>query len=110
MKGLVEQYGPVALWVYLGIFGFCMALFIVLIQVGIQPSALLARLGWESKATDTSMWNVEWLPAWLLPVAGTVFMAWVPTKLLQPVRIALTFALTPVVGKLLQRRKKPDAG
>jgi hypothetical protein len=94
MKGLIAEYGMVALGVYWAIFFVSIGLFWVLLRMGIQASDVLSRLGLQMEGTAGT--------------AGTLGVAYVATKLLQPVRIALTFVLTPVVGKLLHRRKKPD--
>ncbi len=95
MKGLVAEYGMVALGVYWGIFFLSIGTFTLLLRMGIQASDVVARLGMQMEGTAGT--------------AGTLGVAYVATKLIQPVRIALTFVLTPVVGKLLHRFKKPQA-
>jgi len=95
MKGLVAEYGMVALGVYWGLFFLSIGLFTLLLRMGIQASDVVARLGMQMESTAGT--------------ASTLGVAYVATKLIQPVRIALTFVLTPMVGKLLHRFKKPAA-
>ncbi len=84
LKALLEEYGPIALWTYFIIFFLTMAGFAVAINYG-----------WQAKGTGES--------------AGLLMGAWLATKLTQPLRIAGTFALTPIVATALKRlRRKPN--
>lgn len=82
LETLMNEYGPVALGVYLSLFGVVMLGFVVAIKMGFKP---------DSAAGE----------------AGTWFAAWLAAKATTPLRIAATFALTPLVAKLWQ--KKPRA-
>ena len=79
IKGLVEEYGPIALVVYLTIFGLTVLGFFVAISAG-----------WD---TDTSG-----------GLTAKFFAVWAATKLTQPIRIAATFAITPIVAKWWHKR------
>jgi uncharacterized membrane protein len=82
-KNILAEYGAVAVVVYFTIFfavlfGFWAAM----------------RFGWRSDSTAAGV--------------GTFAAAYVATKLTQPLRIAATLALTPLVAKLYERvTKKP---
>ena len=85
----MTEYGTVAVIVYFTIFfavlfGFWAAL----------------RFGWRTESTAGSV--------------GTFTAAYIATKLTQPLRIAATLALTPIVAKLYERmtgkRKAPIEG
>ncbi len=78
LKQVMAEYGPVAVAVYLVIF--------VLVLGG---SWAAIRLGWSPSGTAGS--------------AGTFAAAYVFTKLTQPLRIAATLALTPLVAKVHAR-------
>jgi hypothetical protein len=82
-KQLLVEYGKIALIVYLVIFALVFAGFAVAIGAGYQPEGAAGS-------------------------AGLLGAAWVATKLTQPLRILATLALTPIVGRLvLRRRDKP---
>ena len=76
---MLVEYGQLALWVYFGIFALVLVGFALAIQFGAD--------------VDTAA-----------GVAGTWGAAYVATKLTQPLRIAATFALTPIIG--MARKKK----
>jgi len=82
LKLLLEEYGRLALWVYLTIWLLVLAGFAIAISAGFKT---------ESAGAD----------------AGVLLSAWVATKLTQPLRIAATLALTPVVAALLKKWRKP---
>lgn len=82
LKQVMAEYGRVALVVYLVIFAA--------VLVG---SWAAIRLGWSPSGTAGS--------------AGTLAAAYVFTKLTQPLRIAATLALTPVVAKVHARLTAP---
>ena len=81
MKSLMEDYGPVAFSVYFAIFLLCIA--------GV---AVAFRLGFQMEGVGGT--------------AGTLGAAWLATKVIQPIRILATLALTPPVGRAWLRRKK----
>lgn len=83
VKALMAEYGPLALVVYLGTFVVAMAGFSTALVLGAQVDS----------AAGT---------------AGTLGAAWLATKATQPVRIAATLGLTPLVAKLW-RRLRPAA-
>lgn len=82
LKALMNEYGGVAIGVYLSTFVVAMVVFSSAIAFGAQI---------ESTAGT----------------AGTLGAAWVLTKATQPVRIIATLALTPLVAKLWRRFRPP---
>jgi hypothetical protein len=82
LTALLAEYGKVAIYLYFAIFALVFAGFTIAIAAGVDV---------ESAAGG----------------AGLVGAAWLATKLTQPLRILATLALTPIVGKLLARRKPP---
>jgi hypothetical protein len=82
MKALFDEYGKVAIATYFAIFFLVLGGFALAIQFGVKV---------ESSAGT----------------AGTLAAAWVATKLTQPLRILGTLVLTPVIGKLVQKLRKP---
>jgi hypothetical protein len=83
-KGLVAEYGPLLFVVYFSIFG--------LVFVG---SALAIQMGFEVESAAAT--------------AGVWTAAYVFTKVLQPLRIAATVVLTPLVAAGLRRVRKQPA-
>ncbi len=81
LKQLLAEYGPIALWAYVGIF--------VLVLCGF---ALAIGQGWK---TDTN-----------LGTAGVWGAAYIATKFTQPLRITATLAVTPFAAALLRRRRR----
>jgi hypothetical protein len=78
IKHILTEYGTIALIVYFAIFflvlgGFWMAI----------------RFGWRSGSTAAGV--------------GAFAAAYIATKLTQPLRIAATAVLTPIVGRLYER-------
>lgn len=84
LKRLVAQYGKLALMIYFAIFLLVLAGFAIAIQLGVEVQSAAGA-------------------------AGTLGAAWVATKLTQPLRIAATLALTPVVGAIIARRRPAPA-
>jgi hypothetical protein len=80
LKTLLAEYGRVALYTYLGLFVLVFAGFAVAIAAGVQVES--AEGG-----------------------AGVLGMAYVATKVTQPIRIAATLALTPVIATGINRLK-----
>ena len=78
IKHILAEYGMIAVVVYFAIFflvlgGFWMAI----------------RFGWRSQSTAAGV--------------GSFAAAYIATKLTQPLRIAGTAILTPIIGKLYER-------
>ncbi len=82
MKALLDEYGKVAIATYFTIFFLVLGGFAIAIRFGVKV---------EGSAGT----------------AGTLAAAWVATKLTQPLRILGTLVLTPVIGKLVQKLRKP---
>lgn len=82
LEALLLKYGKLALIIYFSIFGLVLAGFAIAIRAGVQV---------ESAAGQ----------------AGTLAAAWVATKLTQPLRIVATLVLTPIVGKVFEKFRKP---
>lgn len=78
VKDLLAEYGTVALIVYLSIFAAALTGFWFAI-----------RLGWRTESAAGS--------------AGALAAAYVATKVTQPIRIAATLVLTPIIAKLYER-------
>ena len=79
IKGLMEEYGPIALVVYLTIFGLTVLGFFIAISAG-----------WDTETGGC--------------LTAKFFAVWAATKLTQPFRIAGTFAITPIVSKWWHKR------
>jgi hypothetical protein len=85
LKELLAEYGKLALYVYLVIFGLVLAGFALAISMGIRV---------ESAAGKAGVWGAAWLA----------------TKVTQPLRILATLALTPLVARLLRRPGRTVGG
>ncbi|MDY7226179.1 hypothetical protein SYV04_07275 [Hyalangium sp. s54d21] len=85
-KSLLVEYGQVAIIIYFVIFGLCIAGFAVAIPLGFKVEG----------ASDTTNF---------FAILGA---SWVATKVLQPLRILATLALTPVIGRFVMKRPKPQ--
>jgi hypothetical protein len=79
-KALLEVYGRVAVVVYFGIFLSTLAGFAIAISFGMELES--AKGG-----------------------AGLLMASWLATKLTQPLRIAGTLALTPIVARVLNKKR-----
>ncbi len=77
-KQLLEEYGRVAIAVYL-----------VLFAATLLGSWMAIRMGWRTAGTAGNV--------------GTFAAAYVATKLTQPIRLAATVVLTPLVAKVHER-------
>ncbi len=86
LKNILAEYGAVAVVVYLTIF------FAVLFSLWAA-----IHLGWRPESVTGNV--------------GAFTAAYLATKVTQPLRIAVTLALTPLVAKLYERlaRKSPAA-
>lgn len=78
LKNILAEYGTIALVVYLTIFTVVLLGFWSAIHLGWQPASLTANVGGFTAA-------------------------YLATKLTQPVRIASTLAITPLVAKVYGR-------
>ena len=83
LKKLMAEYGRIAIKFYLSTFLLAMVGFSIAITRGFEVEGASAT-------------------------AGTLGAAWVATKLTQPIRIAVTLALTPVIGTIYRRHKNPS--
>jgi hypothetical protein len=83
LKTLLEEYGRVAIWTYLVIWLSVLGGFVFAIATGFRASSGAVGL-------------------------GVIGAAWVATKLTQPLRIAATLALTPVVATALKKWRPPQ--
>jgi putative exporter of polyketide antibiotics len=82
IKALLAEYGRLALATYFAVFALVFAGFGLAIALGMQVAS--AEGG-----------------------AGVLGAAYVATKLTQPLRIAATMALTPLVARVIVRFSKP---
>lgn len=87
LNELFLEYGRVAIWTYFGIFALVLLGFAVAIRFGFHSGTTAGAVG---------VWGA----------------AYVATKLTQPLRIAATLALTPLLMKLGRSRRHPlmDSG
>jgi hypothetical protein len=83
-QALLAEYGPIALGTYLGIFALSMAGFSAAIAMGFEVDGAAGGL-------------------------GTLGAAWVATKVVQIPRFLLTFALTPLVARVVRRGAPPES-
>jgi len=83
LKNLLAEYGKLALYVYFAIFALVLSGFALAIQMGISV---------ESAAGKAGIWGAA-----VLATKGT-----------QPLHILATIALTPLVARLLRRRRPPN--
>ena len=85
LKEILAEYGAIAVVVYLALFA------IVLIG-----AYFAIRFGWTPKSVtgDAGIWAA----------------AYIFTKITQPLRIAATVVLSAFIGRLWEKRQKPDAG
>lgn len=84
LKEILAEYGAIAVVVYLLLF--------TIVLIG---SYFAIRFGWTAKSTAGD--------------AGTWAAAYIVTKITQPLRIAATVVLSAFIGRLWERRRKPDA-
>ncbi len=85
LTALLEEYGPVAVYTYLGLWLLTWAGFALAISMGVTVESAQGGL-------------------------GLLGASWVATKLTQPLRIAASLALTPLVAAALRRlRRSPNA-
>ncbi len=79
IKELAAEYGSWAVGIYLSIFALVISGFAIAIKLGFDPEGTTGNL-------------------------GTLGAAWLATKATQPLRIAATVALTPLLAKLFGRK------
>lgn len=83
LKGILAEYGAIAVVLYLTLFFLVFIGAYVAIRLGWGPSSVAANAG-----------------AWTA--------AYIVTKITQPLRIAGTVVLTTFLGRLWDRRRKPE--
>ncbi|MEP6506640.1 MAG: hypothetical protein ABJC63_00330 [Gemmatimonadales bacterium] len=83
LKEVLSEYGAIAVVVYLVLFGA--------VLIG---SYFAIRFGWTQRTVAGS--------------AGIWAAAYIVTKLTQPLRIAATVLLSAFIGRLWERRRKPE--
>ncbi len=84
LKQLLEEYGRIAIFTYFGIFLLTLAGFAVAISYGLKVKS--AQGG-----------------------AGLLVASWLATKLTQPLRIAATLALSPLIATALRKLRRPES-
>ena len=101
----VEKYGPIAFVTWFSIFFATWAAFYFLLSAGMDLG------GWLSSG-EQSGWLWERVKNW-----GVVGLAYLPTQVVKPIRIAATFAITPVLHRYWTKlrgksdeREPSDAG
>ena len=82
LNALLEEYGRLALWVYLAIWLCVLSAFAVAISAGFRSASMPSD-------------------------AGVLLGAWLATKVTLPLRIAATLALTPAVSAALRKWRPP---
>ena len=83
LKNLLAEYGNVAIWTYLVIWVLTLTGFAIAISAGVKVES----------ATSS---------------AGLLGASWLGTKLTQPLRIAGTLALTPLIATVLKKLRSKD--
>ena len=83
LKEILAEYGAIAVVAYLVLF--------VVVLIG---SYLAIRFGWTSRSAAGT--------------AGIWTAAYIVTKLTQPLRIAATVLLSAFIGRLWERRRRPE--
>jgi len=83
-KQILAEYGPIALVVYLLLFTMVLAAFWMAI-----------RFGWRTESVAGN--------------AGAFTAAYIATKLTQPLRIAATLLITPLVARVYERMRPGTA-
>ena len=84
VKALFAEYGRVAMATYFGLFALVFAGFGLAIALGMHVASAAGQ-------------------------AGVLGAAYVATKLTQPLRIAATLALTPLVARVAGKYREPQA-
>ena len=87
LKQTIEEYGRIVIMLYFGIFFLSFCFFWCALTFGV----------------DIKSWS--WFSGDFGDIGG-VALAYAATKILQPVRIALTLALTPVAARVFPFLKK----
>jgi hypothetical protein len=80
LKEVLTEYGAVALVLYLVIFAIVLGASYFAIRAGWTPESVVGK-------------------------TGTFAAAYIVTKLTQPIRIAATVAMTPIVARLYERMR-----
>jgi hypothetical protein len=88
LKELLAEYGRVAVGTYFAIFFLVLAGFALALSQGVEIASL------ERSGTTE---------------AGVLGAAYIATKLTQPLRIAATLALTPLVAAVFRRSRRTPA-
>lgn len=88
-KAFINEYGTIAIVTWFTIFFGTWAAFAALLGAGLDLG------GWLSEGEGSGwLWGVvkDW---------GPIGLAYIPTQLVKPIRAAATFAITPVIHKVL---------
>lgn len=91
IERLISEYGRVAVIIYFTVFALVLVGFALAIQL----------LGYSVDSSAATRDPARTASA--LSTAGTWGAAWVATKVTQPLRVAATIALTPLVARALPR-------
>lgn len=91
-KAFVNEYGTIAIVTWFTIFFATWAAFAGLLSAGLDLG------GWLSTG-EGSGWLWGLVQDW-----GPIGLAYIPTQIVKPIRAAATFAITPVVHKLIYGR------
>ena len=83
LREVLSEYGAIAVVVYLVLFA--------LVLIG---SFFAIRFGWTTRSAAST--------------AGVWTAAYIVTKLTQPFRIAATVLLSAFIGRMWERRRKPE--
>lgn len=111
--GMVQRYGPVFVGTYAGVYFGTLGLLFAGVEGGaLDPVALFQWLGQENGggADSTVQLVVDFMEGHSLtrpyahviernPSAANLAVAWIAVKFTEPVRLALSFALTPRVAR-----------
>lgn len=91
LKKMLDDYGPVGLVIYFGIFASTLVGFYMALSNGVDLRGLFEAVGMDYSGVAAE--------------TGTLVVAWAATKLTQPLRIFLSLAVTPWAGRWYLARK-----
>ena len=121
---LWERYGTIAIGTYFTVYFSCIGILFVLFDTGVLlPSDLPTHgvgVGDGPDADDGGasvyLWLLNrlglesWAPETVTPRMGNFAIAWLTTKLIEPLRALITIGLTPTVARAMGRVPKLDSG
>lgn len=96
-KAFINEFGMIAVFTWFSIFFATWAAFAALISAGLDLG------GWLSDG-EGSGWLYSTVKDW-----GPIGLAYIPTQIVKPIRAAATFAIAPIVYKLVHGKRGKSA-